>query len=174
MKIDSINNFVYFRIYENIYLFFHPRFVNKIEKIKEFIKKSDNKNLFNLLSFIIKIIKNIMVIKDKEELEEIIEEYEKIQKLSFIKEITFDYDTLNIKIDGKKEINNKTLKLLYKYFILKEGLCLVIYESNIKDNILRLITAINIYFNAFKIIKNNFEIITNTVDDKTNYIVRCE
>jgi len=175
MRMDVIDDIIIIKLFDGIYLFAHPKFINKVKRIKEILKSNnENKNyILNVLSFIIKIIKNIVIFRNEKELQEIAGKYKEITKSEIVEKYEFSNEILTIKIKNRsKEIDRETLKLLYKYFILKEGINLVVISSEIKDSLLSAILTLNAYFNAFKVIGNNFDISTTFINDEIYYTIK--
>jgi hypothetical protein len=174
MQINVMDDIINIKLLDGIYLFAHPKFINKAKKIKELLKNENNKNYTsNILSFIFKIIKNIVIFRDKKELEEMEKKYREIIRSEIVEKCEFSNEVLTIKLrDNKKEINKEILKLIYKYFILKEGINLVIISSEIKENLLFTILTVNAYFNAFKVIGNNFDISTTFINNEVYYTIK--
>jgi len=146
-----------------------------VKRIKEILKSNnENKNyISNILSFIIKIIKNIVIFHSEKELQEIATKYKEITRSETVEKYEFSNEILTIKLKNRSnEIDKETLKSLYKYFILKEGINLVIISSEIKDNLLSTILTLNAYFNAFKVVGNNFDISTTFINNEIYYTIK--
>jgi len=175
MKLNVIDDIIIIKLFDGIYLFAHPKFIDKVKKIKEILKSNnENKNyISNILSFIIKIIKNIVIFHSEKELQEIATKYKEITRSETVEKYEFSNEILTIKLKNRSnEIDKETLKSLYKYFILKEGINLVIISSEIKDNLLSTILTLNAYFNAFKVVGNNFDISTTFINNEIYYTIK--